>query len=393
MPKTVKAIISVLLVVIAGVVAKVLVATAPQAERKKPPKMAPLVDTVPLKSETKAVQINLTGTVTPAQSIKLQSRVGGEIISRSPNFIDGGYLNKGELVLNIDPVDYELALADAQFKLENSRFAYKQELGRQEVAKREWELLKSDDATELEQELALRKPHLAAQKAELQAAEASHKKAEIDLERTKIHSPFNALVLKRNVHIGSQASLQTELAELVGTDAYWIQVSISVDRLSWVSVPGSNVQITSASGAKREGKVIKLMGNLEEKGRMARLLVEVEDPLCLKPENADKKPLLLGEYVRVVIEGRELSDAFTIPRSSLRENSQIWIATKDHKLDIRTIEVLWRDSEKVILRDGLNDGDLLITSDINIPINGMDVNTGQKKKANPPKQQNPEAQQ
>ncbi|MEE9367918.1 MAG: efflux RND transporter periplasmic adaptor subunit [Pontiella sp.] len=378
MSKILKATISILLVILALAVAKVLVNSAPTAKRKKPPKMAPLVETVPLKSATEIVQLKLTGTVTPAQSIKLQSRVSGEIISRSPNFIDGGFLNKGKEILTIDPIDYELALADAEYKLENARFAYMQELGRQDVAKREWELLKSADATELEKKLSLRKPHLKAQKAELKAAEASLKKAEINLERTKLRAPFNALVLKRNVHIGSQASLQTELAELVGTDAYWIMVSIAVDRLSWVTVPGSPVEIVSTSGAVRQGKVIKLMGSLEEKGRMARLLVEVNDPLCILPENADKKPLLLGEYVRVTIDGRELKKVFTIPRSALRENSELWIATQEEQLAVRKIEVLWRDSEQVILRDGLTDGDLLIISDINIPIHGMDVNTGKK---------------
>jgi len=384
MSKLLKAIICVVLVGLAVVTFKVLIATAPKAEKKRPPKMAPLVETTPLKSANQIVQLKLTGTVTPAQMIKLQSRISGEIISRSPSFIDGGFVKKGEQILTIDPVDYELALADARFKLENARFAYKLELGRQEVAQHEWELLKSEDATVLEQELALRKPHLAARKAELEAAEASLKKAEINLERTRLSAPFNAMVLKRHVNIGSQASLQTELAELVGTDVYWVQVSISVDRLNWVTIPGSAVNVISSSGAVRAGKVIKLMGNLEEKGRMARLLVEVVDPLCIQPENVDKKPLLLGEYVRVIIDGRELENIYSIPRSSLRENSEIWIASEEDKLDVRQVEVLWRDSEQVIIRDGLKDGDQLITSDINIPIHGMDVNTGQKKDGKTP---------
>ncbi|MDF7801624.1 efflux RND transporter periplasmic adaptor subunit [Pontiellaceae bacterium B1224] len=376
MSKLLKAIICVVLIVGGIVIAKVLIASAPKAEKKVPPKMAPLVETQTLMATTEVVQLQLTGTVTPAELIQLQSRISGEVVSMSPNFIDGGILKKGESILTIDPVDYELALADAESKLETARFSYKQELGRQEVAKREWELLKYDDASDLEKELALRKPHLAADEAALKAAEAALKRAQVNLERTELTAPFNALVLDRNVNIGSQANLTSQLGELIGTDAYWITISIPVDRLSWVTIPGSSVEIQSMSGAVRTGTVIKLMGSLEEKGRMARLLVEVKDPLCLTPENADKKPLLLGEFVQTIIDGTELEEVFSIPRNSLREGSVVWIATDDQKLAIREVEVLWRDADQVLFRDGLNNGDQIIISDINTPINEMDVNTG-----------------
>lgn len=379
MPKIVKTIICILLIAGGIVVAKVLTATAPKAEKKMPPKQAPLVETQPLNMETQVVRLNLTGTVEPAEMIKLQSRVSGEIIAMSPDFIDGGIIRKGDQILKIDPVDYELALSDSESKLENARFAYKQELGRQEVARHEWDLLKSEDASELEIELALRKPHLAADEAALKAAEAALKRARVNLERTRLSSPFNAVVLNRNVHIGSQASLQTDLAELVGTDTYWVKVSIPVDRLNWVTIPGSAVRIISSSGSIREGRVIKLLGSLEEKGRMARLLVEVQDPLCIQPGNTDKKPLLLGEFVKVIIDGKELEQVFSIPRNSLREGSVVWVASQENKLDVRPVNVLWRDAERVLIREGLANGDRLIISDINTPMNGMDVNAGQKK--------------
>jgi RND family efflux transporter MFP subunit len=294
----------------------------------------------------------------------------------SPEFIDGGHIAQGEEILKIDPVDYELALADAESRLQQSRFELKEELGRQEVAKREWELLKVDNASQQEEELALRKPHLEAKKAAVAAAEASLKKAKVNLQRTTLVAPFNAMILERKVNIGSQSNQQAELASLVGTDAYWITVSIPVDRLRWVTIPGSQVRIESASGAVREGQVIKLLASLEEKGRMARLLVEVKDPLCRLPESTGLKPLLLGEFVKASVYGTELDSVFTIPRKALREGNVVWIATQDNKLDIRAVDVLWRDSEQVILRDSLSNGEALIISDINTPINGMDVNTG-----------------
>jgi RND family efflux transporter MFP subunit len=366
--------ICIALLAIASTIFGILIATAPKAEKKRPPKSAALVEVITLEKSDETVVLELTGTVTPAEEIMLRARVNGEVVSIATNFIDGGLLKKGEEAVQIDPVDYELALAAAKSTLESARFNYKLELGRQDVAEREWELLKSDDATEQEKELALRIPHLAASKAALEAAEAALANAELDLERTTIRAPFNAILLSRNVNIGSQASLQDVLANLAGTDAYWVLVSIPVDRLEWIEIPGSTARIISPSGAVREGRVIKLLADLEEKGRMARILIEVKDPLCLKTENAGKKPLLIGEYVRTEISGRKLENVYSIPRNALHDNRNIWIAAKDNTLDIREIRVLWRDEHRNLIRDGISDGTRLIVSNLTAPVQGMDLN-------------------
>jgi RND family efflux transporter MFP subunit len=377
MHRTLIGIICISLLALASIGGFIFIKTAPTAEKKSPPKMAALVETLALEATNETVMLELTGTVVPNEDVMLRARVGGEIVSTAPEFVEGGLFKKGEPILSIDPVDFELALIRARSALETARFNYKLELGRQDVAQREWELLKSNDATDMEKELALRIPHIAASKAALEAAEASVKKAELDLERTQIHSPFNAIVLSANVNAGSQAAVQDVLAKIAGTDSYWIIVSIPVDRLSWVSIPGSQAKVVSASGAERTGRVIKLLGDLEEQGRMARLLLQVDDPLCLKPENTGKKPLLLDEYVRTEIKGRELQNVYSIPRKALHENKLIWIA-EDGKLDIREVEVLWRDARQALVRDGLADGELLIVSDLTTPIQDMDVNTGIK---------------
>ena len=363
---------SVLILAAVGIAA-VFILTAPKAEKQRPPKAAALVDTLLLEKSSETVVLELTGTVLPAEEVRLRARVGGEIISISPNFIDGGLLAKGEEAVRIDPVDYELAIAAAESALETARFNYKIELCRQDVARREWELLKTDDATEQEKELALRVPHLAASKAALEAAEASVENARLDLDRTSVKAPFNATVLSRNANVGSQAATQDVLAVLAGTDAYWIIVSIPVDRLEWIEIPGSRAAVHSFSGAQREGRVIKLLANLEEQGRMARVLIEVNDPLGLKPGNEEKNRLLIGEYVRAEIEGRELKEVYSIPRKALHNDKEIWIATEEGTLDVRQVEVLWRDGGRILIRDGLSDGEQLIVSDITAPIQGMPV--------------------
>ena len=177
----------------------------------------------------------------------------------------------------------------------------------------------------------------------------------------------------------SQVSGQDQLAELVGTDEYWIQASLPVDRLSWIMIPrnsgepGSKVRIFYRNGIELSGTVIKLLGELEAEGRMARVLVEVKDPLGLNVAEKKHPPLLIGEYVRMEIEGRQLKNVYRIPRTALRDNTRIWLITNDAKLEIRDIETLWRDAKTVLLREGLKTGDQLIVSDLPTPVNGIPV--------------------
>ncbi len=104
---------------------------------------------------------------------------------------------------------------------------------------------------------------------------------------------------------------------------------------------------------------------------MARVLVEIKDPLGLKLTGKKHPPLLIGEYVRMEVEGRQLEKVYRIPRTALRDNTRIWLISKDGKLEIRNVETLWRDEQTVLLTDGLQPGEQLIVSDLSKPVNGM----------------------
>ncbi len=353
--------------------------TGPTPKRKPPKKIVSLVEVVPLERSDQPVVVRAMGTVVPSRELVLKPRVSGEIIEMSPAFTPGGFLEAGEEILRIDPTDYELDLSRKRSRVADASSALKLEMGHQEVARREWELLAGEGAGG-DGELALRKPHLAKARADLTAARAELKQARLNLERTRITAPFNAVVRERYVVVGSQVSPQEPLAELVGTDRYWVQVSVPVDRLKWITVPatpetrGSPARIRYGAGmAERTGAVTRLLSDLETDGRMARLLVAVDDPLDLAHPQDPKAPLLIGEYVRVAIEGKALSNVFRIPRAALRDGDEVWIAGPDDTLAIRPVEILWRDSETVLLRDGLSTGDRLIVSDLAAPVAGMPV--------------------
>ena len=349
--------------------------TAPKARKRPPVKMLPLVQVINVHPAKERILVPAMGTVIPAREIVLESRVAGEIVSIHPEFTVGGYLKKGSEVLQIDPQDYELALTLAKAKVKEAESKLKILQAEAAAAKEEWREINRNRAVKKEKPspLLIKKPQLTAAKAMLIAEKADVEKAQLNLARTKITAPFNAIVRAKHVDIGSQ------VAELIGTDEYWVQVSMPVDRLNWIMIPltsgeaGAKVRIFYRNGIELTGTVIKLLGELGAEGRMARVLVEIKDPLGLNVKEKKRPPLLIGEYVRVEIEGRQLKNIYRIPRTALRDNTRIWLVSNDGKLEIRSVETLWRDAQAVLLTDGLQPGEQLIVSDLSKPVNGMQL--------------------
>jgi RND family efflux transporter MFP subunit len=369
--KTVKVVLPVVLIVLATVGGQIIIKTAKKPEKKRPPRTAYVVEAAPLKAGSQRVKLQATGTVTPALEITLRARVAGEIIAVAPEFIDGGTFRQGESVLKIDPADYRLALEQKKAALAEAEYQLRLEEGQRDIAAREWELIASGtDEADADRDLALRVPHLNYRAAKLEAAQAELQKAELDLARTDVYAPFNAVVVERKTDLGAQASTQDSLATLAGTDIFYVRASIPVDRLPWIECDpetGSTVRVIRSMGDVRIGRVVRLESRLEEMGRMARILIEIENPL------QGKYPVLLNEYVRVEVEGAPVENAYHIPRSALHEDRFVWLATPKGTLEIREVDVVWRDATDVIVSGGVKDGERLILTNLSTPVNGMNL--------------------
>ncbi len=361
--------------------------TAPQAKKRPPERILPIVETQRLVPANHHVVLSAMGAVVPAREMVLKTRVSGQIQSVHPEFVEGGLIAAGEKILKIDPKDYQLAIVRAESDVADAQYQLKVEMGYQDVARREWTLLgPGQGADSQEEELALRKPHLAKAQSDLAAAQADLEQARLDLSRTNVIAPFNAIVRQRNVVVGSQVTAQDALAELVGTDEYWIQVSLPVDRLTWIRIPQTNREKGAVAtiffrGNQRQGRVARLLSELETEGRMARVLVVVKDPLRLKAKaEAIGPPLLIGEYVRVEIKGQQLTDVYRIPRSALRDANTIWTLTDDDTLKIIPVKTVWRDADSVLVSNGIVPGQQLIVSDLSTAVDGMAVKQADKAK-------------
>lgn len=362
--------------------------TAPKPRKRNPSQSIPLVQTAPVYKSDEQVVLKAMGTVIPAREMVLRAKVSGEVISIHPEFFEGGFLKADEEILKIDPKDYELGVTQKQSQVADAVYKMKLEMGQQDIAKREWRMINGrKKAKNSDIELALRKPHLQKAKADLTAAKAELEQAKIYLSRTRITSPFNALVRSENIESGSQLASGEQIAELIGSDEFWIQVSVPVDRLRWIKIPrkagetGSPVTVRYGdAGYERKGNVVRLLSELESQGRMARIMVSVKDPLDLQTPSADRMPLLIGEYVHVEIKGKELKNVARIHRSALRDNNKIWIAGPDKKLHIREVKTIWRDQNTVMIQNNISDGEHIILSGLSAPVENMRIAVSSEQK-------------
>lgn len=336
----------------------------------------PQVETITATRVAEPTRFSGMGTVVPAHEIELKAQVSGSILSVSSAFETGGRFRQGREILRINPKDYQLTLQRAESALCEAKAAYDLEMGNQEVARQEFEYMKrtAPGATK-DAALALREPQRLQVEAKIVKGQADVEQARVDLVRTVIRAPFNALVTETTVDRGSMAVAQQKLATLVCTDRYNIEVSIPLDKLKYIDFKHpkrTSVHIVSpASGGEWTGRIVRMAGTLSEKTRMAKVIVAVDDPLGLRKKNA-ALPLLLDDYVHVDFTGKVIDNVIVLPRTALRGDSSVWVANGE-SLEIRHVDVVWKEDEQIFVANGLQSGDNIIVSNLAAPVEGMPV--------------------
>jgi len=347
--------------------------TEPKAQRTSASKRtAMLVEVTRAERGTFQPEILVTGTVRPEKEIVLSPRVGGEIVSVSPSFTPGGFVDEGEILLQIDPADYEVVLLQRKSELLQASADLELELGRQDLALKDYKELEGTISSQYKS-LVLRAPQLDTARSRVEAAEAAVRRAELDLGRTRIRAPFAAHIISREANVGSQVSAGQALGKLVGVEHYWVEAAVPVSNLRWIDfsedreTPGMEVRVRNRAAwpenTFREGSVHRLIGELEDQTRLARVLLTVSDPLSHEPQSTGLPPLMIGSFVEARIDGKPIRDAVRIDRDYVRKDDTIWI-NEDGLLRIRELEVVFRDDKFAYIQSGLSIDDQVITTNL-----------------------------
>jgi RND family efflux transporter MFP subunit len=369
----------VLIVLVSLFIAAQLVTSAPQADRQGPrERQARLVTTWEVSVGEAPIRVEAMGTVAAARSANLRARVAGEIVEVSPQFIPGGHFEKGEPLLRIDPSNYKLAVARQRSAVSRAQAELRLEQANQAIARREYQAL-GEEIPEQDRGLVLREPQLQQIQADLASARSALESAQLDLERTTIRAPFSGILTSRLANLGDQADGAQSLGALAATDSFWVTVSVPVSQLRWIDIPRSRDEAGAAvrifypdawgPDVYREGAVLRLEGALEEQGRMARLLIEVPDPLGLQGEGRER--LLLGAYVRAQIQGQTLQNVVALPPGLLQADDTVRVMRPDGRLELRPVTVIHRSAERVIVGEGLQAGERVVVTPLSGATDGM----------------------
>jgi len=358
--------------------AAAIIATGPTLNHLPPPPNEPLVRTWQAHTETVRMSSLTHGSVVPRTQSELIPEVSGRVINISDALISGGFFAKGDILLEIDPLDYEVALeqaraavASAQSEFANARKAHERQL----------DLASKQSTSESQRDDALNRMQLA--QASLREATARVAKAERDLQRTRLIAPFEGRVRSEQVDIGQFVSRGTPVASLYSTDFAEVRLPLNDQELAFLELPLGAVSDPSATRPKAilrarfagkdhawESTIVRTEGELDPQTRMVNVIAQVEAPYATK---GDTPPLAIGLFVEAEILGNTREDIFVLPRSALQANEQIYIVDSNNKLQFRDVDILRAVGEQLYIQGGLTAGEIVCMSTVSNAIEGMVV--------------------
>jgi len=327
------------------------------------------------------IEVKAQGEVRPKREIVVAPQISGRISYVSPDFIDGGFIKQGQLLVKVEAADYELAVVRAQSSVASAQQALARETAEVELARQDIKDLGLEDASPL----ARREPQLAEAKAALDAAQAQLKEAELALQRTAVYAPFSGRVRERDVDIGQVVATGQSLGRIFANDVVEVSLPLNDEEMGRLGLPLAFASSTehpgpkvvfaaTVGGIKRHwtGKVVRTAAAVNSQTRQINVIAELQDPYG-KGADGDA-PMAPGLFVDAAIEGDTISDVLIAPRAALRGDDRIYVGLPDEgKLSIRTVDLIYSDPKGAYIRSGVEAGEYAITSPIQAAFDGMNI--------------------
>jgi multidrug efflux system membrane fusion protein len=368
-----------LLVLGAIAVTVIMFLSQPEPVKAAAPEAALAVKTQILKSTSVTLEVESQGTVQPRTRTTLISEVSGAVLEVSEQFIVGGTFGAGDVLLSLDPTDYEVALQRAEAQLISANAKLELEKARAIQAAKEWQMTGRPQSEA--PILALRKPYLAEAEANILQSKAEVKRAKQKLEKTKIRAPYAGMVAFKSADVGQYVTTGSRLGETFAIDFVEVRLPLTerdlarMDALTFKGIPSESMVTLSGSvnGKQREwlAEVVRSEGVVNEINRSQYLVARMSDPYGISGSgDSVSPPLLVGTFVTAKLKGKVLEDVFELPRSALLQGSKVATVDSQTRMNIRAVDVIFSDDSFYYVT-GLNDGVQVITSALGTPIEGL----------------------
>ncbi|MCB1688703.1 MAG: efflux RND transporter periplasmic adaptor subunit [Halioglobus sp.] len=374
--------ISVTLLAISTAITTALYLNRPPAKIAEPEHLQVSVDVAEVVKEKLRIEVQAQGTVSPMQETSILSEVNGRIIEASPSFAVGGFVSKGEVLLRIDPRDYETNLLRAEAALKSAESNLAQEKGRAQVAEKEWQRLPEGSQRSQEaKDLYLRKPQLDQAQAQMLAAQADLNTARDNLERTIIRAPYEALIRDKHVELGQFVAAGSPIADIFSVEYAEIRLPIPQNKLAYLELPslsgtdnGSPIDVYTDVGGEVKhwtAQLHRTEGVFDERSRVLYAVARIKDPYAL--HHPGRPPLRIGTFVNANIQGREIEDIITLPRFVMRAGNNLWVVDDSGHLRNRPVTLLRTGGDLVYISDGLDNGDLVSLTTLDSSFDSSEV--------------------
>ncbi len=299
------------------------------------------------------VVIRTNAVVQAHNEVTLSSQVTGRVVRVSPSFEAGAYFDEGEVLVEIDPRDFENALSIAKSELSaaNSTLTLAKL-----VEERKLKLVKSNAVSQGEVDAATASREQAEANVELAASRVEQ--AKLQLQRTKIKAPFDGRVNTKLIGLGQVAGANNPLGEVFAIDYVEVRLPISGQQRDFLELPefadDEPLEVTLRDGIRQasdtiwKGRIVRTEGVLDENSRDLFAIARVDDPFGRK---TDMPPLRIGQPVIASIQGTTLKDVMALPRAAVRQLDRIVLVDpKDQTLRPMSVQAVWSDAEHVVVR-------------------------------------------
>ena len=353
-----------------------LMATSPALDPDIPEPVAPTVRVRDVVPESIQLQVHSQGTVAPNQVTALFPEVAGRVVWISPALVNGGYFEKGAVLLRLDDQDYRSALQRAQAALTRAEAEF-------DHARYEHQRMLSLEqrrlASRSQMENTLKDSRV--KQAVLEDARANFDQAQRDLRRTEVRAPFNGLVQSESVDVVQLVGRNMSVATLYASDQVEVRLPIADRQLAFLNVPlgqrgalpeEAQPQVTlSAEYAGRtlqwSGRIVRTEAQIDTASRMVNVVARVQS-------GAHAEPPTVGLFVDAEIEGLTVDGIVVMPRTALRNGNRVLVVDEEQRLRFRDIEPLRLYQDDVLIVEGLKRGERVCVSPMQTPIEGMQVN-------------------
>lgn len=355
--------------------AAALLNTGPSITPQAPVAKPPLVRALTVQPSDFEFEATARGVVMPRSETDLIAEVSGRVVELSQSLVTGGFFKEDDVLLRIDPLDYEIALEQASAQVQR---AVSELATARKNFERQRNLSKRQSTSESLEDDARNRLQIA--EAALREAKARLASAERELERTVVRAPYDGRVRTEQVDLGQFLNRGSRLARLYAIDAAEVRLPIKDDELvflnislrdgsAWEKRPSVSLSAEFAGAVHRwTGEIVRTEGELDPKTRMIQLVASVAEPY-----RVDTTPLPVGLFVDAVITGGVQPNIVRLPRVAMVSPSEVYIVDSSERLVRRTVTVLRTQGDFVYINEGLLKGDRVCLSRLATAMPGMKV--------------------